>query len=67
MSTVAQVFFKPNQGYHDTFGVAWPMRKDAPKVRSMLIYLAGSRIRVGSGVRRRGRLPVTCAGVLHAL
>jgi hypothetical protein len=32
-----QVFFKPNEGYHDTFGVAWPMRKDLPKVWSTVL------------------------------
>lgn len=27
-----QVFFKPNDGYKDVFGVTWPLREDRPKV-----------------------------------
>ena len=28
-----QVYFKPNSGYKDVLGVAWPMRTDLPKAR----------------------------------
>ncbi|KAK9917151.1 hypothetical protein WJX75_001340 [Coccomyxa subellipsoidea] len=26
-----KVFFKPNEGYKDVFGVTWPLREDLPK------------------------------------
>ncbi|EIE27820.1 hypothetical protein COCSUDRAFT_55800 [Coccomyxa subellipsoidea C-169] len=26
-----KVFFKPNEGYKDVFGITWPLRKDLPK------------------------------------
>ncbi len=31
-----KVFFKPDSGRHDVFGVAWPLDPNLPKVRAWL-------------------------------